>query len=129
MNQCNFIGNLGRDPEIKTLFDGTKTAKFSIAVSKKKGDGRITRWVNCQMFRATAEIAEKYLHKGDQVCVSGELWEREYTGRDGEVKKIDELTVNNLYLIGKKSEAAGEPAQAKHEPEPTAPVQEDDIPF
>ena len=78
LNKVILIGNLGADPEIKEMPDGTKMAKFSIATSEKytnKSGEKITNtdWHNIVLWRGIAEIAEKYLNKGDSVCIEGKL--------------------------------------------------------
>ena len=92
LNKVILIGNLGSDPEIREMGDGTKMAKFSIATTEryKNRDGeRVanTELHNIVLLRGTAEIAEKYLKKGDSVCIEGKLKTRSWEDENG-VKKI-----------------------------------------
>ncbi|MDO4441355.1 MAG: single-stranded DNA-binding protein [Moraxella sp.] len=87
LNQCNFIGRLGDNPQIRTTQSGEAMATFSIAVSEKWNDKQgnrqeRTEWVNIQAFGKLAEIMGQYLQKGSQVFISGKLQNRKYTGQD-----------------------------------------------
>jgi single-strand DNA-binding protein len=72
INKVILVGNLGKDPEVRTLENGAKVANFTLATSEsyKNRDGqRVTQteWHNIVLWRGLAEIAERYLRKGNQV--------------------------------------------------------------
>lgn len=98
INKCIFIGRLGKDPEVRNLDNGSTVASFSIAVSESYKDRttgekkETTEWINCVAWRGLAEIAQKYIHKGDQVFVEGKLKTRSY-----------EKDLDSLQMLGSKS--------------------------
>lgn len=96
------MGHLGRDPEVRYSQAGEPVANFSVAVTEKRSGSESTEWFNCVAFKKTAEIVQKYLHKGDAVFAEGKLQTREYQGRDGEKRKSMELIASNIVLLGSK---------------------------
>lgn len=108
VNKVILLGNLGKDPEIRHLENGTAVASFSIATSetyKDKTSGeRIekTEWHNVVLWRGLAEVAEKYLHKGDQVYIEGKLRTRSWE-KDGVTRYTTEIVVDNMNMLGKRS--------------------------
>lgn len=108
VNKVILLGNLGKDPEIRHLENGTAVASFSIATSetyKDKTSGeRIekTEWHNVVLWRGLAEVAEKYLHKGDQVYIEGKLRTRSWE-KDGVTRYTTEIVVDNMNMLSKRS--------------------------
>ena len=105
-NKVQLIGNLGQDPEIMNMENGTKLAKFSIATSDSyknaKGEKvEDTQWHNIVAWGKTAEIVENYLVKGKQVAVEGKLTHRSYETAAGEKRYITEVKCNELLMLGK----------------------------
>jgi single-strand DNA-binding protein len=106
-NKVQLIGNLGNTPEVKTLDNGTKLAKMSIATNEtyknNKGE-RITetRWHNVIAWGKTADIADKYLNKGWEVAIEGKLVNRSYTDKDGNKRNVTEVLVNELLILSPK---------------------------
>ena len=92
VNKVILVGNLGRDPEVRTLESGVKVARFSLATTESYNDRNTgqrvdqTEWHNIVLWRRTAEIAEKYLKKGNQVYLEGKLQTRSYQDKDGITK-------------------------------------------
>lgn len=89
LNQVTLIGNVGKDPEVRTVGD-TKVATFSLATSTggyKKSDGtevpEKTQWHSIVLWRGLAELAEKYIKKGDKITVLGSISYREYEKKEG----------------------------------------------
>ncbi|HEY6161798.1 MAG TPA: single-stranded DNA-binding protein [Bacteroidia bacterium] len=109
-NKVQLIGNLGNNPEVKSLEGGRKLAKFSLATSEqyKTKDGekvKETQWYNLVTFGKTANIVEKYLKKGSRVAVEGKLTSRDYTDKDGIKRSFVEVQVNELLMLGHLSKA------------------------
>ncbi len=105
-NSVQLIGNLGKDPEIINMDNGSKLAKFSIATSDsyKNAQGEKvadTQWHNVVAWGKTAEIVENYLVKGKQVAIEGKLMHRSYETTEGEKRYITEIRCNELLLLGK----------------------------
>ena len=95
MNNCTFSGNLARDPEQKQVGDNALTT-FTLGVQTGYGEKKSTLWVRCNLWNR--QKLAQYLHKGDRVCVSGELSQREYTTQDGTTRTSLELRVADLDL-------------------------------
>ena len=127
LNKCEFIGNLGNDPELKYIGDNnTAIANFSVGVTtreKVKGSWQdVTNWIRCVAFGSTAETVSKYLKKGSSVWVSTKVKNRSWEDSDGEKHYITEYTVNELIMLDKAPGGSGS------KPEPKVP-DDDDIPF
>ena len=108
-NKVQLIGNLGVDPDVKEVSNGRKLAKWRLATNEtyRNSQGEQvteTQWHNIVAWGKTAEIAEKYLHKGQEVCVEGKLMNRQYEDDKGVVKYITEVVVQDILMLGKKSE-------------------------
>jgi single-strand DNA-binding protein len=153
VNKVILLGRLGKDPEVKYTPSGTAVAKFSLATSDrfKDKDGNWqdrTEWHNLTAWARTAEIVGEYLKKGSQVYVEGSLrthsWDDKQTGQK---KYMTEVNINELVMLGGKSDGAGggggEFASSRgaaggnnfdqRTPEPAAagagPITDEDIPF
>lgn len=106
-NKVQLIGNLGMNPEIKTLESGKKMAKMSIATSESyknaKGEKVTeTQWHNLIAWGKTAEIAEKFLNKGSEVAIEGKLIHRNYVDKEGVKKYITEIEISEFLMLGGK---------------------------
>ena len=107
VNKVILLGNLGKDPEIRSLEGGTKVAKFPLATSetyKDKAGNKVeqTEWHNVVVWRGLAEIAEKYLRKGNSVFIEGKIRTRSWDDKDGNKKYTTEIVADNLTLVGGK---------------------------
>lgn len=110
-NKVQLIGNLGNNPEIKTLEGGRKLARFNMATSENyrnaKGEKVTeTQWHKIVAWGKVAEIAEKFLKKGSEVAVEGKLINGSYTDKDGNKKYTTEVQVNEVLLMGEKQAKA-----------------------
>ena len=125
LNQCNFIGRLGKDPEIRYAASGMAVTNFSIAVSYKYKGEEETEWINCVAFDKLAEIIGQYVSKGKQVFVSGRLQTQKWEDKEGIVRYRPQIIANIVQFL---SPYRLEPAAPKPRPE-VPPSPEDDIPF
>jgi len=105
-NRVQLIGNVGNDPEIKTLENGKKLAHLNIATNDKytndKGEKvEQTEWHRVTVWGKTAEIIEKYVVKGKEVAIEGKLTHRSYDDSNGEKRYITEVVVNEILLLSK----------------------------
>ncbi|MDC6350342.1 single-stranded DNA-binding protein [Zeaxanthinibacter sp. PT1] len=105
-NKVVLIGNLGQDPEIVALENGSKLAKFSVATNEsyKNGKGEKvtdTQWHQVLAWGKTAEIVENYLHKGSEVAVQGKLMHRTYETKEGVKRYVTEVRCSELLMLGK----------------------------
>jgi single-strand DNA-binding protein len=104
VNKVILIGNLGKEPEIRRLDTGRAVANFSLATSetyKNKNGEKVTstEWHNIVLWTPLAEIAEKYLHKGNQVYIEGKITTRSYDDKDGNKKYITEIVGREMTLL------------------------------
>ncbi|MEO7977205.1 single-stranded DNA-binding protein [Flavobacterium sp.] len=105
-NRVQLIGNVGNDPEIKTLENGKKLAHLNIATNDKytndKGEKvEQTEWHRVTAWGKTAEIIEKYVVKGKEVAVEGKLTHRSYDDKNGEKRYVTEVVVSEIMLLSK----------------------------
>ncbi len=103
VNKVILVGNLGRDPEVRTTQAGQKIVNMSVATSeswrdKSSGERREkTEWHRVVIFdEKLAEIAEKYIHKGSKVYLEGSLQTRKWTGNDGVEKYTTEVVLQRF---------------------------------
>ena len=103
VNKVILVGNLGRDPEVRSTQDGTKVANLSIATSenwrdKNSGERRErTEWHRVVIFNERlAEVAEKYLRKGSKVYIEGQLQTRKWTDQSGTEKYTTEVVLQRF---------------------------------
>lgn len=106
-NSVQLIGNLGMDPEVKTLESGKTVARLSLATSERYKDQKgekveNTTWHTLVAWGKTAEIAEKFLKKGSEIAIEGKLSNRSYETKEGEKKYISEVVVNEILMLGSK---------------------------
>jgi single-strand DNA-binding protein len=105
VNKCIFIGNLGRDPEIRYMPSGDAVANFSIACTEnfkdKSGEKQEkTEWVRIAMFGKLAEIAGEYLKKGSSVYVEGRMQTRKWTNKEGQDQYTTEIVADRMQMLG-----------------------------
>lgn len=106
-NRVQLFGNPGMDPEVKSLENGNKLARFSMATNdhykNAKGEKVTdTQWHNVIAWGKTAELVEKFVRKGKELGVEGKLVNRQYESKDGEKKYITEVVINDLLFVGSK---------------------------
>jgi len=138
VNKVILVGNLGRDPEVRTLESGAKVANFTLATSetyKNKEGQRITQteWHNIVLWRGLAEVAERFLKKGNQVYIEGRIRSRSYDDKDGIKRYITEIFGDNMTMLGGRRDM-DENEVPQTEGEETAPEadvsdEKDDLPF
>ena len=107
VNKVILIGNLGRDPEVRTLENGAMVAKFPVATNEsyrdKNGEWQtITEWHDVVVWRSLAERAEKSLQKGSLVFVEGKLTHRKYQDNNGVDRYITEVVANTFRILDRK---------------------------
>jgi single-strand DNA-binding protein len=109
INKVILVGNLGKDPEVRHLENNVAVATFSLATSesyKDKNGQRVdkTEWHNIVMWRGLAEVAEKYLKKGQMVYIEGKIQTRNYQDKDGQTKYITEIVADQMTMLGARQE-------------------------
>jgi single-strand DNA-binding protein len=153
VNKVILLGNVGKDPEIRSTQGGMQVAKFTLATTEgvKDQSGKWndkTEWHSLVAFGRTAEIIRDYVKKGSQIYVEGKLSTSSWDDKEsGQKKYRTEILVNDLQLLGGRGEGAGSGSSERtsgsyatnsySRPAPTAPandyadqgITDEDIPF
>lgn len=133
LNQCNFIGRLGNDPETKYTQSGMAVTNISLACGWKSKDKEGTEWVRVSAFGKLAEIMGEYLKKGSQVFISGRMktdkWEK-----DGHTHYSTSIIADTMQMLGGKGDQGKQPQRQMRDddgPVASTPVDDgfDSIPF
>lgn len=135
VNKVILVGNLGKDPEVRAMQDGSKVVSFSVATSemwKDKTTGERkdkTEWHRIVVFNPNlCDVCEKYLRKGSKVYVEGQLQTRKWQDQSGAEKYTTEVVLGRfrgeLSLLDSKSDNVGAPGESA-----SSSVIDDDIPF
>ncbi len=105
VNNVQLIGRLGKDVELIETNSGVAVGKFSLATSKKVKGKEIVSWHNLVTFGKTAEICAKYIEKGSQIYVDGEISYKTYEKEDGTKMYFTEIICNNVQFLDSKKES------------------------
>lgn len=109
LNKVILLGNLGKDPELRTTQSGNNVVNFSMATTEKwKGKDGLkqekTEWHNIVLWGRTAEVANQYLKKGSSVLIEGKLQTRSWDDKDGNRRYTTEVVGNNLVMVGSRKD-------------------------
>lgn len=112
VNKVIIIGNLGKDPEVRTVSTGAQVARLAVATSEsytnKEGQKiEQTEWHNIVLWRGLANIAEKYLKKGNRVYIEGKLKSRQYDDKDGIKRYVTEIEAVDMQLLDRAPSSGG----------------------
>ena len=113
INKAFLLGNVGKDPEIRSTAGGTTVASFSLATADRQKDAQgnwqdKTEWHNLVAFNRTAEIIRDYVRKGSQLLVEGKMQTRSWDDKDsGQKKYRTEIFVYDVTLLGGNPEGHG----------------------
>jgi single-strand DNA-binding protein len=113
VNKVFLLGNVGKDPEIRTTAGGMTVASFSLATAERAKDQQgnwadKTEWHNLVCFQRTAEIVRDYVKKGTQIFVEGKIQTRSWDDKEsGQKKYKTEILVNDLSLLGGRGAEGG----------------------
>ena len=118
LNKAILIGNVGSDPEIRTVGSGTRVAQFSLATSRNWTDQagakqEKTEWHRCVVWNSArgsglADVVEKYVKKGEKIYVEGEIEYRQWQDKDGQTRYTTEIKVKELMLLGGRPGGGGD---------------------
>jgi len=100
LNRCEFIGRLGKDPEVRYTADSNAICNFSIAVGYKTATKETTEWVRITAFGKLAGICADYLKKGSQVFVAGRMTTRKWQNKDGVDQYTTEVVADQMQMLG-----------------------------
>ena len=147
VNKAIVVGNLGRDPEMRSTQSGTQVANFTVATSRVYNDSsgqrqEETEWHKIVAFGRLAEICGQYLHKGKQVYIEGRIQTRSWEDKEtGQKKYMTEIVANEMQMLGRAGDSGGgggggfgggkkEMAAPAGGPAPVStPSEDDDLPF
>lgn len=121
LNLCQFIGRLGKDPEISYLGSGDAVCSFSIACGWKGKDKEGVEWVNVVAFKKLAELVNQYCSKGQQIYLSGKMRTRKWQSKDGETKYSTEIVADQVQFLGSRSDDSGQRSQSPSHRQENAP--------
>lgn len=125
INNCMFIGRLGRDPESRFTQSGKTVVNFSIACSEKRGGEEYTEWVNIVAWDKLGEICAQYLQKGSLVYISGRMQTRKWQDQSGTDRYTTEIVAREMKMLDGRESGGRDVA-----PEPGPPTNfGDDVPF
>jgi single-strand DNA-binding protein len=135
INKVILVGNVGRDPEMKSTQSGTRLATTSLATNERRKDadgnwGDHTEWHRLVAWGRTAEIFEQYVRKGRQLYIEGVLRTTEWEGQDGQKRKTTEIHVREMKLLGGRQGGGAGPEPADYGAVAQSfPDDADDVPF
>jgi single-strand DNA-binding protein len=107
VNKVILIGNLGKDPEVRRLENGSMVATFSLATSevytdKNTGEKKeITDWHDIVVWRGLAEVVEKYVRKGYKVYIEGKIKKRQWQDKEGNTRYATEIIADELTILSR----------------------------
>lgn len=136
VNKVILIGNVGREPNVRYIDRDVAVASLSLATSDRAytlPNGtqvpERTEWHNLVFWRGLAQTVEKYVHKGDKLYVEGSIHSRSYDDQNGVRRTVVEIWVDNMEMLSRQQQPAGQPAAQPVQPtaQPAAP--EGQMPF
>lgn len=138
INKVILIGNVGKDPEVRHLDSGIAVTTFPLATSetyKNKEGQKVTNteWHNVVLWRGLAEIAEKYVKKGNPLYIEGKIRTRSWDDKDGNKRYTTEIVADIMQMLGSKQGSEDSAASASESTKAVdienIPAGEDDLPF
>ena len=136
VNKVILIGNVGREPNVRYVDRDVAVASLSLATSDRAytlPNGtqvpERTEWHNLVFWRGLAQTVEKYVHKGDKLYIEGSIHSRSYDDQNGVRRTVVEIWVDNMEMLSRQQQPAGQPAAQSTQPtaQPAAP--ESQMPF
>jgi single-strand DNA-binding protein len=130
INKVILVGNVGGDPEVRSLESGVKVARIRLATTERYTDRQtnetkeLTEWHTVTLWRNLADVVDKYVHKGSQLYIEGSLRTREWTDKDNQKRYTTEIMANEMKLLGRRMDApASAPQQGYAQPaQPAQPA-------
>lgn len=112
INKVILVGNVGLDPEVRSLESGVKVARLRLATTERIFDRQtnetkeLTEWHTVTLWRGLAEVVDKYVRKGSQLYIEGSIRTREWTDKDNQKRYSTEILANDMKLLGRRSDNA-----------------------
>ena len=129
MNKLTIIGNLTKDPELRTTTNGVSVCSFTVAVNKraKQGEQPETEYFRVTAWRERGELCAKFLQKGKKVCVVGAVSVSTFTGNDGTTRASLEVVADEVEFLSPR--VSDLPPEVPKEQGGFQQVEVDDLPF
>ncbi len=107
MNKVFLIGNLTKDPDVRTTATGKKVVSFSLAIrdGKDASGNEVTQYFNCTAWEKLADIIDQYVKKGHKIAINGSLKNRSWDGPDGVKKYATDILATDIELLTSKAES------------------------
>lgn len=111
VNKVILIGNVGADPEIRTLESGVKVARVRMATTERSRNRETgdttehTEWHSITLWRGLADVVDRYVRKGSQIYVEGRIRTREWTDQSGNKRYSTEILADTMNLLGRRSDS------------------------
>lgn len=134
LNTCTLMGRFTRDPELSTTRGGKSVTSFTIACERDFRDAngeRVTDFIDCVAWNATAEFISRNFAKGKMAVVTGSLQFRDWTDKNGSKRKNAEIQVSNIYFADSKKDEYTAPQypQQNNEFQEIEDEEQTDLPF
>jgi single-strand DNA-binding protein len=138
LNKVMLIGHLGKDPDVRTLDSGTKVCQFTLATTEKgytlQNGTQVpdrTEWHNIVLWKGLAEVAGKYLHKGDKVFIEGKIRSRSYEDNSKVKRYITEIFADNMEILSTSKSGSQDSSSRNNSSSAPLPsgTPSDDLPF
>jgi single-strand DNA-binding protein len=112
VNKVILVGHLGKDPEIRSISNERKVAKFTLATTESYKDNtgqrvESTEWHNIEFWGPIADVIERFLKKGSQVYVEGRIRTRSYDDKEGIKRYVTEIVGQNMTMLGGRPSGSG----------------------
>lgn len=110
VNKVILIGNVGMDPEVRTVEGGAKVARVRLATTERLYDRQSgetkehTEWHTITLWRGLADVVDRYVRKGSQIYVEGRLRTREWMDKDNNKRYTTEILADTMNLLGRRSD-------------------------
>lgn len=124
VNKVILVGNVGLDPEVRTIESGAKVARVRLATTERLFDRQAnetkehTEWHTITLWRGLADVVDKYVRKGSQLYIEGSLRTREWTDKDNQKRYTTEVLASDMKLLGRRADGAQSGAQAGYAAQP-----------
>ena len=137
VNKTILLGHVGKEPDVRHLDSGMAVANFTLATTEKgykTRDGKEvpdrTEWHQIVLWRGLAEVAEKYIHKGDKLYIEGKIRTRSYDAQDGSKRYVTEIFADSMEMLSSKNTQNSDNQQKTSVEQPIENIPpKDDLPF
>ncbi len=129
VNKVVLVGNLGKDPEMRYMPNGSAVANLTLATTESWKDKQTgerkdkTEWHRLTVFNRLGEMCGEYLKKGTKIYVEGKLQTRKWQGQDGQDRYTTEIIVSEIQMLDSRNQAPGQQYQG-NQPQQGAPAQQ-----